>query len=107
MNWYDLSDPLPRQFYTLPLDVTVVTDTTNIPPEVAIVLSFQALAVSGEPQARKRGRIYLGGISESAISTSSDGTAFPMIVPAVRTAIGAAADTLKNASTTASCPWSV
>jgi hypothetical protein len=62
-TWYKMSDPPPRApvretpwvFSNAPAD-------DGMPSEVALVLSFQADKVSGLPQARRRGRIYIGPI---------------------------------------------
>lgn len=64
---YDLADAEPR----VPVDVTTFTLTTNastLPTECALCLSFQASPISGLPQARRRGRVFLGplgGIQDS------------------------------------------
>lgn len=41
----------------------------SMPPEVAVCLSFQATKASGQPQARRRGRVYLGPIRASFLGT--------------------------------------
>jgi hypothetical protein len=107
VNWYDLDQPPPRVPYTLPLSITVPSTATTLPPETSICLSFQALAESGQPQARRRGRIYLGGLPNAVISASVGASAFPIVNGAFRTAIGGYADTLKNAAITAGVRWSV
>lgn len=60
---YDLADPEPRipvETYTFTLAAATGTD---MPAEVAMVVSYHAAFVSGTPNARKRGRFYLGPIS--------------------------------------------
>lgn len=61
---YDMRDPTPRipEF----TDTITLTPSANgmYPGEVAIVCSFQAEYVSGVPNARRRGRIYLGPVQE-------------------------------------------
>ena len=65
LKMYRMTDTPPR--------VPVYDDTFNLdtnpsgdglPPEIAICVSFQGDRVSGEPQARRRGRIYLGPCKE-------------------------------------------
>lgn len=59
---YDMRDALPRvpEFVgTIPLSPL---GANSLPSEVAVCLSFQADAVSGLSQKRRRGRIYLGPI---------------------------------------------
>lgn len=58
---YRLPDPTPRSpvfegTFTLP----AAAGTTEYPAEVALVMSYEAQKESGVPQARRRGRIYLG-----------------------------------------------
>jgi len=63
---YRLSDNKPRvPWYTASGNVDF-DSAPALPAEVALCLSFQAEKVSGEPQARKRNRIYLGGFKSSA-----------------------------------------
>lgn len=68
---YKMSDPTPR--------VPVYEETWNfagtitgaiMPTEVAIVLSFQGSRVSGQPQSRRRGRIYLGPLAAAQVDSS-------------------------------------
>lgn len=64
---YDMRDPTPRvpEFtQTFVLDRSAINGL--LPNEVALCLSFQADAVSGIKQARRRGRVYLGPLSNSA-----------------------------------------
>lgn len=64
---YALADSEPRA----PIDTQTFTITPNastLPLEVALCLSFQGTRISGQPQARRRGRVYLGplgGIQDS------------------------------------------
>jgi len=70
---YNLDDSPPRvpiEEQTIALSATA---TTSIPSEVALVMSFQALPVSGINQARRRNRVYLGPWGQAAFSPSSDG----------------------------------
>lgn len=82
---YDVADPQPRApKYTSAMSLTAGTNqvaSSATPPETAICLSYQADVVSGVPQARRRGRIFLGGWGgPNANGTSS---AFPIISAAL------------------------
>lgn len=69
-EFYQLSDPTPRRpvrTYTWTLPGTGIG---TMPTEVAICLSFQAEAVSGLPQSRRRNRVYLGPISSDQFTGS-------------------------------------
>jgi hypothetical protein len=91
VSWYDLADPPPRVPYTLPMPITAAVETaTSIPTEVATVLSFQADPESGIPQARRRNRIYIGGLTPNHVSTAT-GDNFPTIGTTFRAALGDAA----------------
>jgi hypothetical protein len=68
---YARADPEPR---TPLLDeiVPMPTDqgTGVVPEEVAICFSFQGVPASGSPQARRRGRVYLGPFNTSVIAAA-------------------------------------
>lgn len=69
---YAMADPEPRA----PIDeyswsFTNAPTGNPAPPELAICLSFQGARVSGESQARRRGRIYLGPLDVADVA--SDG----------------------------------
>lgn len=69
VTFYDLGDaeprtPLREDFFSLPGS----PNGDPLPGEVALVLSFQGVAVSGEPQARKRGRVYIGRLDKDSAS---------------------------------------
>lgn len=78
---YDIGGPPPH----VPLAETLVSDpdasvglfagATNLASELAVVLSFQGLPVSGQVQSRKRGRIYFGPLNSSASFVSGVGHA--------------------------------
>lgn len=66
---YDLTDPEPRapvQEGTWSL--ASAPAGTALPPEVSLCLSYQAPKISGVPQARRRGRIYLGPFNTASSS---------------------------------------
>lgn len=71
MKLYDLADDEPRSpVATRVWEVDSPSAAAALPSEVAFCLSYQAAMASGVPRARRRGRIYLGPLSES---TSVDG----------------------------------
>lgn len=67
LKFYDLADPQPR----VPFRETLLNITNTsvplyaLPAENSLCLSFQGQRVSGESQARRRGRIYLGPLGYS------------------------------------------
>lgn len=68
---YDRADPEPRAPTLMGTFSFASAPTGNpAPPEVSICLSFQAPQVSGVPQARQRGRVYLGPLDASIIDAS-------------------------------------
>lgn len=106
VQWYNLADPPPRVPVTLDLGLVSPVETASfVPAEVSIVASFQGVRISGVPQARRRGRVYLGGWSTPF--TASTGGAPPRIEPGVITEVNTAAEGLRDDSATASCPWVV
>lgn len=68
---YDMRDPLPRvpEF----TGTIALTPSVNraLPHEVAICLSFQATAESGVTQARRRGRVFIGPLATSILTTDA------------------------------------
>jgi hypothetical protein len=73
VKWYDMSTPEPRIPYVLPLGTTLTgVSNTNLPTEASIVVSFQGIPQAGIPQARRRGRIYLGGLPQGVVATTID-----------------------------------
>lgn len=76
-----------------------------LPDEVAVCLSFQGLKAAGAPQARRRGRVYIGPLDTAAATNNRPAAAF-------MTAMANAATTLKAAVEAVSvtsfwCIWSV
>lgn len=64
---YDLEAPMPNYpIFEGTFNLSGSPAGTPLPAEVAMCLSFQANRVSGQPQARRRGRIYLGPLSTAA-----------------------------------------
>lgn len=74
---YNLSDPEPRPPVwqgSVPLTVGVASSSA-IPPETAAVISYHATPIAGVPQARRRGRLYIGALGTGVASGGP--TAFP------------------------------
>ena len=66
---YDRDDPTPRAPIAEGLWGFMVAPAGNpLPPEVALCLSFEGLPTSGIPQARRRGRIYLGPLDVDGLA---------------------------------------
>lgn len=59
-RWYNMADPPPRVPVFIDGPKSLVVSSQALPGEVALVSSFQAAPASGSPQARRRGRIFLG-----------------------------------------------
>jgi hypothetical protein len=95
--FYDLAMPKPRApIEDVSLGLSTSQGTNAAPHEIALCVSYQAIRASGIPQARRRGRIYLGPFA----SSSMDGTnGRPSNT--CRTAIVAGANALLSASNSA------
>jgi hypothetical protein len=90
---YDMRDVQPRvPEYENTIALTPGVGT-NYPAEVAICVSYQADRISGENQARRRGRIFLGPLDAGTGAVVSSAL---RVAPAVATAIAAAAGTLQD-----------
>lgn len=72
---YNMEDPKPRAPIATREFEVVPSSTNGYPQEVALVLSYQADPVSGISQARRRGRLYIGGLIPSAGNDSRPGAA--------------------------------
>nr|CRY97788.1 hypothetical protein [uncultured prokaryote] len=75
-NWefkaYDDDDPEPRApVDTFSFNLSGAPSGDSLPTEVALVMSFQADPVSGTPQARRRGRVYLPFLDASTNDTTA------------------------------------
>lgn len=104
IKWYDLSDPPPRAPYEVQINPVITTAANDLPTECAVVLSFQGERVSGQSQARRRGRIYLGGLGLGWVSVSTS-SAYPRLASGVAADLGAAALALRAQALTEGIPW--
>lgn len=68
---YDMSDPEPRAPVAIVEATDYTTGSTGAVPELALCLSFQGNRISGTPQARRRGRIYLGPLADITNTSTS------------------------------------
>lgn len=71
-KFYDRSDPEPRSpFLEGPLTGVTFPGDDPLPSEVACCLSFRGVLVSGQPPARRRGRVYLGPLGRSVMENET------------------------------------
>lgn len=93
---YNMADPKPRVPIASGTFEAAVSQTAgaDLPSEVAVCLSFHAEYESGKPKARRRGRIFLGPLAQSA--GENVGNEFRPAA-AWRTTIAAAAEALRVA----------
>lgn len=82
---YDYSHATPRApVYDSSFNLATNPTGAPMPPEDAVCLNFEAAQVSGIPQARRRGRIFLGPLSVNSLNgdgrldglTTSDAVGF-------------------------------
>lgn len=103
-QYYDLTDPTPR----VPILESTITVTlaagAGFPTEVSICLSFQGDVVSGQPQARRRGRVFLGPLDADSSTTASGRVT---VNTTVLSALGAAAEALEGGTLLTEAVWSV
>lgn len=104
---YRLADPEPRapvfeEFWTF----TSAPTGFPLPSEAALCLSYQAEQISGQPQARRRGRAYMGPLNTTTLESTTGRPA-----SSVQTAFSNAGDALLTASDAATdwywSTWSV
>jgi hypothetical protein len=73
VQMYDIAEAKPRVpffEYNEPAN-PFSTSAGGLPAEVACCLSFEGTQISGLPQARRRGRIYLGPLSTTTLATTT------------------------------------
>ena len=100
---YDRADVAPRApVLETTFDFTTAPTGEPLPHEVCITLSFQGAKTSGAPQARRRGRVYLGPIREAGVD--SDGRIASFYVTTV---IDAADDFLTASDAASAWTWNV
>lgn len=107
MKAYSLNDPTPRApryLATVDLGLTPATDSVTA-LETAICLSFQGDPLSGTPQARRRGRVFLGGWA--GVVDAGTSTQFPQVSNLITGGIASAAETLAASLSSAGMPWIV
>lgn len=73
LKLYNLAHLSPRApIADTPINLGAV-GSDSLPEECAVVLSFQGLKVSGLPQSRRRGRIFLGPLATTSLSSTPYG----------------------------------
>jgi hypothetical protein len=70
VKYYNLPGTPPNYpFLTSTFNLSSAPSQTPLPSEVAVCLSFQGSRAAGFPQARRRGRIYLGPVGSNIAGT--------------------------------------
>jgi len=79
---YDMDSPKPRApSYESTFNLTGLGTGTPVPFECAVCLSFEAARVSGQIQARRRNRVYLGPLASGILW--SDGRPLPTAITSI------------------------
>nr|CRY97793.1 hypothetical protein [uncultured prokaryote] len=100
---YRMSDATPRTPILSGLwNLTSAPTNPPLPPEVALCLSFQGDPFSGDPQSRRRGRIYVGPLR----ANESDSSGRPISALINRLA-DAGANLLDDIAANTDSAWSV
>lgn len=100
---YRMADPEPRAPVYVKTFSSITTSTDAWPPELSVCLSFQGVRTSGQSQARRRGRVYLGPLAAVPVSGTN-----PQISPTTIGVIQTAAQNLLDASdASATYTWCV
>lgn len=104
---YNINDPIPRAPVYESLAAIPVTPAASsaVPLEAAICLSFQGNPISGVPQARRRGRVFLGGWAHPIAAGDSD--SFPIVDPIITAGIADAANTFATGTISDGWVWVV
>lgn len=92
---YNLADAKPRAPLVTDISTMASVGTGSFPHEVALCLSFTSSAPSGVPRSRRRGRIYLGPLSDqSTFLSRTGGDVRPSVL--ARNTLAASALRMKN-----------
>lgn len=103
---YNMAEPEPRMpIAQVPFDILPNQAAQPYPREVAVCLSFRGATVSGANPARRRGRIYIGPLSETAGVTS--GAYVRPDAAFCNDLLDAAVDLGQGAQALANATWSV
>ena len=101
---YDLEAPEPRvPLVEAELNVAMAGGT-SLPHEVAVCLSFRGALVSGQPAARRKGRVFLGPLGTAALGVN--GRPDSAVATALTNAVSAMYDEVLSASDVNHCVWS-
>lgn len=80
---YDLADAKPRApMYESTRSLDTISTGDGLPPEVALCFSYHADYVSGTAPARRRGRVYLGGLATASSSGGRPVGALTLVIAA-------------------------
>jgi hypothetical protein len=97
VKWYDLPGPgapnYPFQIDTF--NLASDPSSASLPTEVAVCLSFQGLKIPGEPQNRRRGRVFIGPLTNIA---NSAGRPSSTVLSTLATAATVLTTSLKGAT---------
>jgi len=95
---YDLDDPEPRApIKEFGMNFASAPTGAPLPHQLAICASFQGDRISGVPQSRRRGRIYVGPLDAS--SSATDGRPSTTTITTINNAMEAFRDALAATST--------
>lgn len=89
---YDLTDPEPRSPIFEDAFTVFPGAGAALPLQCAVCLSLRSVYVSGQPKARAKGRVYLGGFEQGLLTSEA------RIDPSARGIFVAAAEQLRLAS---------
>lgn len=90
---YDLADDEPRAPVKDQGLGTLSLGTQTLPPELAVCVSYQTVRQSGMSQARRRGRLYFGPMSNASVTPTNG-----QIATTTLTGFGTAIQNLLDAS---------
>lgn len=105
IKWYDRADEKPRAPWRTTSQSWEGGGGVALPSEVALVLSFQANAISGSPQARRRGRLFIGPLRQAAAGGGFNGDRPTTLT--METLADAAIGVLNASDATAEWAWQV
>lgn len=102
LDLYSMQDPEPRTPVATYTGNITVASGVALPSEVAVVNSFQGTPTSGQVQARRRGRVYIGPLTDGAADSNGTRPAQQLI-----DTLTEVSERLMTEATASAIPWIV
>lgn len=104
---YDMEDAPPRVPVRDTAPAALNPAASSLPSQMALVVNYEALPISGIPQARRRGRVFLGPLSDSQADITGEDARASADINAIGNAFGALIPSVAAPSSGSGIVWQV